>query len=540
MPGTTGPRHGFVWGYSPGETTWGVGAFNPNFAKLEALLHLSVTSITSTPPLTPANGMVYIVGGSPTGVWAGHANAVAAYYTIGTPAWVFLAPVTGVRAWNVATSTYWRYNGTAWVEEPASGDVSGPATSVANAVPVYADATGKLLADSGIDFADLLQIGAPLVTNNLITVDLVGRAIDSGIPVGGLGTGDVIGPGVSVAGHLPSFADATGTLLDDSGVPVADLALLGGTLVNGNLVAVNAGGDLVDAGIAAAGLGTGDVTGPGSSTTGHLASYADGTGELLADSAIPAATVAQTAGTLTNGHLLAADASGKVVDSGITAVGIGSGDVVGPASATTGHLATFASGTGKLLADGAIAAAAVAQTAGALANGHLLAADAAGKVVDSGLTTAGVTAGALPAGTANYDQLVWNGTTWAPQRPKYVFGFNVPGVLALNTVFSHVFSKAVTIPANFGAYLGHATQVRGSANATSSPVVTVAKATAGSPLSFSTVGTITITAGGVVPALATSGGAALNFAQGDIARFTCTTGDTTFADLTATVVGFET
>jgi len=78
MPGTTGPRHGFVWGYSPGETTWGVGAFNPNFAKLEALLHLSVTSITSTPPLTPANGMVYIVGGSPTGVWAGQANAVAA------------------------------------------------------------------------------------------------------------------------------------------------------------------------------------------------------------------------------------------------------------------------------------------------------------------------------------------------------------------------------------------------------------------------------------------------------------------------------
>jgi len=472
MPGTTGPRHGFVWGYSPGETTWGVGAFNPNFAKLEALLHLSVTSITSTPPLTPANGMVYIVGGSPTGAWAGQANAVAAYYTIGTPAWVFVAPVVGVRAWNVATSTYWRYSGSTWVEEPVSGDVSGPATSVANAVPVYADATGKLLADSGIAFADLLQIGAPLVTNNLITVDLVGRAIDSGIPIGGLGTGDVIGPGVSVVGHLPSYANATGTLLDDSGVPVADLALLGGTLVNGNLVAANAGGDLVDAGIAAAGLGAGDVVGPASSTTGHLATYADA--------------------------------------------------------------------TGKLLADGAIAAAAVAQTAGALTDGHLLAADASGKVVDSGLTTAGVGAGALPAGTITHDQLVWSGSAWLPQRPKYVFGFNVPGVLALNTVFSHVFSKAVTIPANFGAYLGHATQVRGSANATSSPVVTVAKATAGSPLSFSTVGTITITAGGVVPVLATSGGVALSFAQGDIARFTVTTGDTTFADLTATVVGMET
>jgi len=509
MPGTTGPRHGFVWGYSPGETTWGVGAFNPNFAKLEALLHLSVTSITSTPPLTPANGMVYIVGTSPTGAWAGQANAVAAYYTIGTPAWVFVPPVTGVRAWNVATSTYWRYTGSAWVEEPASGNVSGPATSVANAVPVYADATGKILADSGIDFDDLLQVGAPLVTNNLLTVDLVGRAIDSGIPIGGLGTGDVTGPGVSVAGHLPSFAGTTGVVLADSGIPAADVALIGGTLVNGNLVAVNAGGDLVDAGIAAAGLGAGDVTGPGSSVSGNLPVFADATGKVLADS-------------------------------GIAPGAIGAGDVVGPASATTGHLATYANATGKLLADGAIAAAAVAQTAGALANGHLLAADATGKVVDSGLTTAGVAAGALPAGTANYDQLVWNGSTWTPQRPKYVFGFNVPGVLALNTVFSHVFSKAVTIPANFGSYLGHSTQVRGSANATSSPVVTVAKATAGSPLSFSNVGTITITAGGVVPVLATSGSAVINFAQGDIARFLVTTGDTTFADLTATIVGMET
>jgi hypothetical protein len=248
------------------------------------------------------------------------------------------------------------------------------------------------------------------------------------------------------------------------------------------------------------------------------------------------------------------------------------GDVVGPASSTTGHLATYADATGKLLADGAIAAAAVLLSGGALgtpASGNasnltniplgagtgvvgashggagtvngLLKADGAGNVsaATGGTDYALPGVGTVPNGTATYDQLVWNGSAWTVQRPKYVFGFNVPGVLALNTVFSHVFSKAVTIPANFGAYLGHSTQVRGSANATSSPVVTVAKATAGSPLSYSTIGTITITAGGVVPVLATSGGAALNFAQGDIARFTCTTGDTTFADLVATVVGFE-
>ena len=72
MPGTTGPRIGLVWGYSPGETGWGVSGFNPNFALLEALVHLTVISITSTTPGTPANGDCYIVGTSPSGAWAGH------------------------------------------------------------------------------------------------------------------------------------------------------------------------------------------------------------------------------------------------------------------------------------------------------------------------------------------------------------------------------------------------------------------------------------------------------------------------------------
>ena len=280
MPGTAGPRHGFVWGYSPGETTWGVGAFNPNFAKLEALLHLTVASITDTPPGTPTNGMVYIVGASPTGDWAGHANNVAAYYTVGTPAWLYIAPAAGVRAFNTATSTYWRFSGTAWVEEPASGDVSGPGSAVAGAVPVYADGTGKLLADSGVAFDDLLQIGAPLVTNNLITVDLVGRAIDSGVPIGGLGTGNVVGPAGSVAaGNLASYADTTGEVLADSGVPVADLILAGGTLVPGNLLTVDGSGDLIDTGVA-----VGDAGGGASVTVADAPPSIPAVGDLWWDS----------------------------------------------------------------------------------------------------------------------------------------------------------------------------------------------------------------------------------------------------------------
>lgn len=37
-------------------------------------------AIQNTPPGSPAAGDVYIVGTSPTGAWAGRANAVAVYY----------------------------------------------------------------------------------------------------------------------------------------------------------------------------------------------------------------------------------------------------------------------------------------------------------------------------------------------------------------------------------------------------------------------------------------------------------------------------
>ena len=90
----------------------------------------------------------------------------------------------------------------------------------------------------------------------------------------------------------------------------------------------------------------------------------------------------------------------------------------------------------------------------------------------------------------------WDGTKWVAQgaASQYLVGFDVPGVLTSGAVFAHVFPTPVTFAINFAG-----SQARGSANATTSPVVTFAKSLAASPLSFSNIGTLTIAAGTVTP-----------------------------------------
>jgi len=126
----------------------------------------------------------------------------------------------------------------------------------------------------------------------------------------------------------------------------------------------------------------------------------------------------------------------------------------------------------------------------------------------------------------------WDSVKWVALGggSPYLVAFDIPGVLTLNAVFAHVFSNAVTFPVNFSG-----SQARGSANATGSPVVTFAKATAAAPLSFSNIGTCTIGAGTVTPTFVAA--SAPSFAAGDTLRGLVTTGDAAFADLYLTLAG---
>jgi len=126
----------------------------------------------------------------------------------------------------------------------------------------------------------------------------------------------------------------------------------------------------------------------------------------------------------------------------------------------------------------------------------------------------------------------WDGTKWLAQgaASSYLVAFDVPGILTLNAVFAHVFATSVAFPINFAG-----SQARGSANATGSPVITLAKATAAAPLTFANIGTCTIGAGTVTPTFVAA--AAPSFAIGDTLRGLVTIGDASFADLYLTLAG---
>lgn len=114
MPGTAGPNLGLIFGYSAHEGGWGAGAFNPGFGLLDAVIFLRVLYLSNTPPGSPANGDRYIVGTSPTGAWATHANTIAVYRS---SAWVFYVPKAGWRAFDNTLKFYLRWTGTAWVSD---------------------------------------------------------------------------------------------------------------------------------------------------------------------------------------------------------------------------------------------------------------------------------------------------------------------------------------------------------------------------------------------------------------------------------------
>jgi Protein of unknown function (DUF2793) len=78
---------------------------------LDSLAQISVINrTTATPPTTPAEGDSYIIAASPTGAWAGNANAVASYYS----GWRIKPAKTGWLAYVQAESIFYIFDGTAW------------------------------------------------------------------------------------------------------------------------------------------------------------------------------------------------------------------------------------------------------------------------------------------------------------------------------------------------------------------------------------------------------------------------------------------
>lgn len=85
---------------------------NEALAALDLLVQAAcISGPSNQPPDPPTLGATYIVGTAPTGSWAGHAGALAAWTLSG---WRFAAPVEGCAAVGLPDGIEWRYLSGNW------------------------------------------------------------------------------------------------------------------------------------------------------------------------------------------------------------------------------------------------------------------------------------------------------------------------------------------------------------------------------------------------------------------------------------------
>lgn len=106
---------------------------NESFAVLDALLgKVVIDKDLNTPPASPSNGHVYIVGSSPTGLWSGKAKQIT-FWSSAAGAWVFVAPKEGWKFEPVDEDQEYRFDGTNWVALPGGG-MSNPMTTAGDII----------------------------------------------------------------------------------------------------------------------------------------------------------------------------------------------------------------------------------------------------------------------------------------------------------------------------------------------------------------------------------------------------------------------
>jgi hypothetical protein len=104
-------------------------AINDALIALDALTDICfLGQFINTPPSSPADGDMYLLGGAPTGVWTGYAYKIA--YCI-DGAWRFFAPFNGLRAFVAPSNGFLVYDAGVWTD--ANALISAHEVSIASA-----------------------------------------------------------------------------------------------------------------------------------------------------------------------------------------------------------------------------------------------------------------------------------------------------------------------------------------------------------------------------------------------------------------------